>query len=178
MIDMAARWFAATLCIAGLTHIYAVLQIPNEVQDQTFVGPEFAGSAGRLLRIDDQETLGDFDPAFLNAVCRFDDDTGPVRLTGAMPTGYWSIAAIAEDGRVLSTLARDDLDGRDIDLLVGKTAAIDAARQAANIDAVETMSLPVDTGYLLLRLFAGSLVDRDGAERAFSGLGCRPTASG
>lgn len=177
MIDSAARWFAAMLCIAGLTHIYAVLQIPSHVHDRTFVGTDVSESPGSLVRVDGRHAVADFDPTFLNAVCRFDEDTGPVRLIGAMPTGYWSIAAMADDGRILSTLSREDVSGPTLDLLVGKTAAIDAARQGADIDTVESMSLPVDTGYLLVRLFAGSLGDRDGAETSFAGLSCQPAVA-
>jgi len=177
MIDTAARWFAAMICIAGLTHIYTVLRIPSHVHERVFVGTNFDGTAGKLDRIDNRHVVADFDPAFLNAVCRFDEDTGPVRLSGPMPTGYWSIAAISDDGRVLSTISRDDMHNGSLDLLVGKTAALDAARQAAAVDTEDAMSLPVDTGYLLVRLFAGALDDRIGAEKSFADLGCRPVTT-
>lgn len=174
MIDTGLRWFAAVFCIAGLTHIGAVLLAPGQSRDLAFTGVDTSGTDGRLARVDNSNTAADLDPAFLNAVCRFDSDSGPMRLTGAMPASYWSIAAMADDGRILSTLSREDLRGSDIDLLVGRTAALDAARQAAGIDSIETMSLPVDTGFVLVRLFAGDLDDRSRAEEAFDRLQCRP----
>lgn len=177
MIDSGLRWFAAMFCIAGLTHIAAVLLAPSHSRDLAFTGVDFSETGGRLSRVDNNNTGADLDPAFLNAVCHFDGDTGPMRLTGAMPTTYWSIAAMADDGRILSTLSREDLRGTDIDLLVGRTAALDSARQAAGIDSIETMSLPVDTGFVLLRLFAGDLEDRSRAEEAFDRLECRPALS-
>ena len=164
----------AILCIAGLTHIGAVLLAPSHSRDLAFTGVDFSQTDGKLSRVEDSNTAADLDPAFLNAVCRFDSDTGPVRLTGAMPTTYWSIAALADDGRILSTMSREDLHGPNIDLLVGRTAALDAARQAAGIDSIATMSLPVDTGFVLVRLFAGDLEDRSHAETAFEGLACSP----
>ena len=177
MIDTGLRWFAAIFCIAGLTHIGAVLLAPSHSRDLAFTGVDGGGADGKLLRVDNGNTTADLDPAFLNAICRFDEDTGPMRLTGAMPATYWSIAAMADDGRILSTMSREDLRGTDIDLLVGRTAALDAARQAAGIDSIETMSLPVDTGFVLIRLFAGDLEDRGHAEEAFNGLSCRPALS-
>lgn len=174
MIDTGFRWFAAMFCIAGLTHIGAVLLAPSHARDLAFTNMDFSKADGKLARIDSDNTNADLDPAFLNAVCRFDEDTGPIRLTGAMPNTYWSIAAMAEDGRVLSTLSREDLRGTNIDLLVGRTAALDAARQAAGIDSVETMSLPIDTGFLLVRLFAGDLEDRSRSDAAVDGLQCQP----
>lgn len=177
MIDSAVRWFAAMLCIAGLVHIYTVLQIPGHVHDRTFVGTDIDASVGSLVRIDGGHATADFDPNFLNAVCRFNEDTGPIRLTGALPTGYWSIAAMADDGRILSTLSREDVSGPALDLLVGKTAEIDAARQGADIDKVESMSLSTDTGFLLVRLFAGSLDDRQTAEASFAALTCQPAVT-
>jgi len=174
MIDTGLRWLAAIFCIAGLTHIGAVLLAPSHSRDLAFTGVDLGGTDGKLARVDDSNTTADLDPAFLNAICRFDSDTGPMRLTGAMPASYWSIAAMADDGRILSTLSREDLGGSDIDLLVGRTAALDAARQAAGIDSIETMSLPVDTGFVLVRLFAGDLEDRSRAEEAFDKLQCQP----
>ncbi|WP_026789409.1 hypothetical protein [Pleomorphomonas oryzae] len=177
MIDTGLRWFAAMLCIAGLTHIGAVLLAPSHSRNLAFTGIDFSETDGKLARVDDSNTAADLDPAFLNAVCRFDDDTGPVRLTGSMPATYWSIAAMADDGRILSTLSREDLRGSDIDLLVGRTAALDAARQSAGIDSIETMSLPVDTGFLLVRLFAGDIDDLGRAQEAVGRLECRPALS-
>ena len=174
MIDTGLRWFAALICIAGLTHIGAVLLAPGHSRNLAFTGIDFSETDGKLTPVGDGNTAADLDPAFLNAVCRFDDDTGPVRLTGSMPASYWSIAAMADDGRILSTMSREDLRGSDIDLLVGRTAALDAARQSAGIDSIETMSLPVDTGFVLVRLFAGDLEDRDRAEKVLGGLQCRP----
>lgn len=177
MIDTGLRWFAAVACIAGLTHIGAILFAPSHSRDLAFTGIDFSGTDGKLSRVDDSNTAADLDPAFLNAVCRFDSDTGPVRLTGSMPATYWSVAAMADDGRVLSTLSREDLRGANIDLLVGRTAALDAARQSAGIDSIETMSLPVDTGFVVVRLFAGDIEDLGRAQEAFSGLECRPALS-
>lgn len=177
MIDTGLRWLAAMLCIAGLTHIGAVLLAPSHLRDLAFTGVDFSETDGKLSRVDGSNTAADLDPAFLNAVCRFDSDTGPMRLTGAMPATYWSIAAMADDGRILSTMSREDLRGADIDLLIGRTAALDAARQAAGIDSIETMSLPVDTGFVLIRLFAGDIEDHGHAEEAFNGLECRPALS-
>lgn len=177
MIDTGLRWFAATLCIAGLTHIGAVLLAPGHSREPAFTGVDFGVADGRLVRVDGSNTSADLDPAFLNAVCRFEADTGPMRLTGVMPGTYWSIAAMSDDGRILSTLSREDLRGTDLDLLVGRTATLDAARQSAGIGSVEVMSLPVDSGFVLIRLFAGDLDDRNLAEAAFDGLECRPALS-
>lgn len=174
MIDTALRWFAAMFCIAGLTHIGAVLLAPGHARDLAFTNINFSMANGKLSRVDSGNTNADLDPAFINAVCRFDGDTGPIRLTGTMPATYWSIAAMADDGRILSTTSREDLRGANIDLLVGRTAALDTARQAAGIDSIETMSLPVDTGFLLVRLFAGDLEDRSLSEAAADGLQCQP----
>ncbi|MCM5555495.1 hypothetical protein [Pleomorphomonas sp. NRK KF1] len=177
MIDTGLRWFAATLCIAGLTHIAAILLAPSHSRDMAFTGVDFSKTDGTLVLVDNRNTSADLDPAFLNAVCRFDDETGPVRLTGTMPGRYWSVAAMSEDGRILSTLSREDLRGTDMDLLVGRTATLDAVRQSAGLESIETMSLPVDRGFLLLRLFAGSLDDRGRAEEALKDLRCRPALS-
>ncbi|MBS1181270.1 MAG: hypothetical protein H6Q99_1150 [Proteobacteria bacterium] len=174
MIDTGLRWFAAMLCVAGLTHIGAVLLAPGHSRDLAFTGVDTTAADGKLVRVDDGNTVADLDPAFLNAICRFDADTGPMRLSGAMPGTYWSIAAMSDDGRILATLSREDLRSAHIDLLVGRTAALDAARQSAGIDSIETMSLPVDTGFVLVRLFAGDLDGRGRAETALSGLECRP----
>ncbi len=174
MIDTGLRWFAAIFCIAGLTHIGAVLLAPGHSRNLAFTGVDLTGADGKLVRVDDGNTVADLDPAFLNAVCRFDADTGPMRLSGAMPGTYWSIAAMSDDGRILSTMSREDLRGADIDLLVGRTATLDAVRQSAGIGSIETMSLPVDSGFVLVRLFAGDLDDRGRAEDAFAGLECRP----
>lgn len=177
MIDTGLRWLAAMLCIAGLTHIAAILLAPSHSRDLAFTGVDFTKTDNKLVLVDNRNTSADLDPAFLNAVCRFDDEAGPVRLTGLMPSTYWSIAAMSEDGRILSTLSREDLRGADIDLLVGRTATLDAARQSAGLESVETMSLPVDRGFVLLRLFAGGLDDRHLAEEALEGLECRPALS-
>ena len=177
MIDTGFRWFAATLCIAGLTHIGAILLTPSHSRDLAFTGIDFSTVDGTLVRVDNSNTSADLDPAFLNAVCRFDEDTGPVRLTGTMPGTYWSIAAMSDDGRILSTLSREDLRGSDIDLMIGRTATLDAARKSAGLGSLDTMSLPVDQGFVLLRLFAGGLDDRSLAQEAFEGLECRPALS-
>lgn len=174
MIDTGLRWFGATLCIAGLTHIGAVLMAPHNSRDMAFTGVDFSQAAGKLVRVDSGNTAADLDPAFLNAVCRLDSDIGPMRLTGSMPSTYWSIAAMADDGRILSTMSREDLRDANIDLLIGRTAALDAARQSAGIDSIAAMSLPVDSGFVLVRLFAGTTESRSRAEDAFGALECQP----
>lgn len=175
MIDTTLRWLVATVCIAGLVHILTVLEVPGHARHRAFAGIDRQAAVGQFLRVGTEETSADLDPAFLNAVCRFDDDTGPVRVTGRMPAAFWSVAAFSDEGHVLSTFSPEDLRGDNLDLLVGRTAALDAARQAAALGSVDSLPLPVDTGFVLVRLFAGGL---DGAaamaEDAFSGLSCRP----
>lgn len=178
MIDTVIRWVIATVCVAGLVHIFTVLEVPDHARHRAFSGIDRQAAVGKFLRVGPEETSADLDPAFLNAVCRFDADTGPVRVTGRMPAAFWSVAAFSDEGRVLSTFSSEDLRGTDLDLLVGRTAALDVARQAAALGSVDSLPLPVDTGFVLVRLFAGGLDDAGAtAAEAFAGLSCRPAVA-
>ena len=103
MITKVARYLLATLLIAGLVHIAAVLLIPNYAPHRAYDAVIQAAAPARLTLVaPNASPLPGLDPAFVYAVCPLTPHTGPVRLAGAMPDSYWSVSVVDDTGRIVA----------------------------------------------------------------------------
>jgi uncharacterized membrane protein len=172
MITKVARYLLATLLIAGLVHIAAVLLIPNYAPHRAYDAVIQAAAPARLTLVaPNASPLPGLDPAFVYAVCPLTPHTGPVRLAGAMPDSYWSVSVVDDTGRIVASLTREDADTDTIDLTAGGTAATAGG-------AAATVPLASQAGFFLIRAMVEHRSARPDVEARLRALSCAAVKPG
>lgn len=89
------------------------------------------------------------DPLFRTVLCRFDSRNGPLLLTAAGRSAYWSVAVFASDGRAVAGANSGMTDGEGFRLRIAPPS------QMGQGDAGEAFPLVVEEaeGLVVLRVF-------------------------
>jgi uncharacterized membrane protein len=95
-------WVSATMLVALVAHLAYVLFAPAPKLDQIMTS--FRDTVGvnrfKVLAPAETERLLPLEgPALVHAVCAFDIAQRPIRATLPIPSDYWSLSVITEDGR-------------------------------------------------------------------------------
>lgn len=170
------RGAAAVLFVAILVHVIAILLIPAKAPHVAVDRIMASMPAGRLTLVDRwHPPVPDLDPAFVNAICPLTAEAAGLGLTGTLPDVYWSVAVIADSGRIVSALTHGDQDADGINLLV-LPADAPAAPPAAG--APVTVELPSASGLILVSAFVPARGERPAIEAAVAALDCHRLAGG
>jgi uncharacterized membrane protein len=95
-------WGSATLLIALVVHLGYVLFAPAPKLDQIMTSFRDVVGVNRFKVLTREETdrlLPLEGPALVHAVCAFDITDRPARAELPIPSDYWSLSVITEDGR-------------------------------------------------------------------------------
>lgn len=169
------RYGAAVLFIAILTHIVTILAVPSNAPHMTFDTLAATIASGRTTPLDRwHPPVAGLDPAFVNAVCLMDRTDDGLRLSGTLPDVYWSIAVVADDGRIVSAATRDTQSNGIVDMTIVASSAEDDVTVGP---PTVTVDLPSDAGLFLVRAFVPERGDRPAIETALSALDCRRLSS-
>ncbi|MBN9023355.1 MAG: DUF1254 domain-containing protein [Rhizobiales bacterium] len=147
------------LMLAGIIHIVTVLSVPYFATNDAWAEMQRFGRAGTFhvlpLAEAGSEPLTGLDPRLLQAVCRFTLEDGPVRITGSMPSDFWSIAIFDRRGRNAYSINDRAADGVDLDLAVITPVQMAQLRQDPSeaMDSAIVIELPISEGMALLRVF-------------------------
>ncbi len=152
----------AGLILGGLVHVVVVLGVPFFAPRDAWtqigeLGPHFrmniipAAEPGR-------ETLPLLDPALSHAVCRFDLDSGAVRLRARLPDTYWSVALFDRSGTNVYNLNDRAAEGRPIDMVIAGPEQVAQLRETPTVASINAILIewPTREGFALLRVFVPS----------------------
>ena len=140
-------WVSATALVALVAHLAYVLFAPAPKLDQIMAS--FRDTVGvnsfRVLTPEETERLLPLEgPALVHAVCAFDIAARPIRTTLPIPSDYWSLSVITEDGRS-AYLLNDRQAGVSSLSLVLRLRAGDAPAEAAGEGIEESAIDPQST---------------------------------
>ncbi|MCA1300721.1 DUF1254 domain-containing protein [Stappia indica] len=177
-----ARWglvLLAGLFLGGIIHILVVMRVPSMVHQTAHARVAEFGPDGSFNRLPDSlpgaEPLPLLDPQMLHAACRFDLDTGPVRIMAALPPPFWSFALFNAQGEAIYSLNdRTSGNGGTLDVLVLTSAQLSQVRENPPIGLEDMIVIETaeDRGYALLRAFGGDPVRRAITEEALAAARC------
>lgn len=177
---VAALTLLAILLVAGVVHVASLLIVPRVAPDDAFARlaastPE--GSASVLPRGGSSgSALPDRDPSLATAVCRYDLDRGPLRVTAALgDAAFVALSLHARSGVAFYGLNdRAGNEGR-LELVVMTARQLEQAQAKDATDAplrdVRVVA-PQRQGFVLFDVLARIGGDAE-ARRALSTMSCR-----
>src|SRR4051794_4919333 len=96
-------YVAAGLLLGAAMHVAIVLLVPLFAVNDAWARLSALGAQGSFHLLPalaaDMAGVQTRDPRFLEAVCRFDLGSGPVRVRAALPNTFWSVGLIDRRGR-------------------------------------------------------------------------------
>ncbi|MBB3314439.1 putative membrane protein [Rhizobium sp. BK181] len=167
---------------AALLHLVIILSLPH------FTGKDAAtrvASEGDLDKFyllgatDDAAGLSNDDPFVRTAVCSFDIEEAPVRLTARGNVPFWSIALYdGASNEVFSMNDRTSVGGA-LDILIGTPIQLTELRKALPPDLQKTILVesPRSEGYAVLRTLAPQTSFDAAARNFLAEAGCDEYAS-
>ena len=169
------------LMLAGIIHIVTVLLVPHYAVNDAWAEMRSLGRAGTFHTIPLSEagsgSLTSLDPRVLHAVCRFSLEDGPVRITAALLSDYWSIAIFDRRGRNAYSVNDRAADGSELDLTVITPVQMAQIRQnpPESMDSSIVIELPISEGFALIRAFVADETMLPQVEAALDTADCAGT---
>jgi uncharacterized membrane protein len=147
------------LLLGGVIHLAIVLLVPMYASHDAFaeMGKFGVDRKFHVLPVPEagSEAIPGMDPRMLQAECRFRLTEGPLRVSARMPDDFWSVAVFDRHGRNVYSLNDRATEGPDLQLAVVTTVQLARLRQnpPPALDAAIAIELPINEGFVLLRVF-------------------------
>lgn len=175
-----ALWAAALLLMAAAVHIAVILWIPRLAPANAFGVLYEHAPENRVALLESAETT-ELRPPFLDpylpiGVCRFDLETGPVRIDADLDSPYWAFSIHRSNGAYFYGLTHAAaIDGKlSIELRdPGQTRELTVDPDAGPSDIVQ-LSVPFAQGYIIIRALAQTPSLRPGVIAALKATACGP----
>ena len=153
-------WLLAGLLLGGIVHLIAILILPRQATQDAYtrltpIAPVNAVAA--LPQPAPQNELMPFmDPAFAAAVCRYDLDGGPIKLTVPVAPAYTSVSFYTRRGVSYYAINDRSAGRRQIELLLMTTAQRADLPEEEDVTSADRLIVesPSDTGLILMRALA------------------------
>ncbi|MCF6320986.1 MAG: hypothetical protein L3J32_04370 [Rhizobiaceae bacterium] len=178
---MKARYLYLLLCglvVAGIVHITIIILIPDygsrdawniiSGKRDMWVFSRFTDDGKAKL------VLEDTDPYLEMGACTFDLSESGLRFTGTKSTIFWSVSVFEQDGRVVYSLNnRTAIDNR-LDLILLNPVQMINLREAPpeEIERSVVVEADIKKGFVILRQFKDSNIDKDAVGSFFSDARC------
>ncbi|TPQ49772.1 hypothetical protein C2U72_16820 [Prosthecomicrobium hirschii] len=172
------------LVLGGIIHIVTVLGLPRFAADDAFTRVAGYGPDYRFNPIprpgSGTPTLPLLDPAFAQYVCRFDLEDGPVRIRGAMPDTFWTVAVFDGHGVNTYNLSDRSFGQKPLDILVADAEQIAQIREnpPADFNDLIIVDWKADDGFAVLRIFAPNASDQRDADASIAKATCQTAPLG
>jgi uncharacterized membrane protein len=171
----------AGLLLGGVIHIVVVLLVPYYAGRDAWSALARFGRDGEFHILPrpeaGAEALPALDPRMLYAVCRFSLASGPIRIRASLPDDFWSIAVFDRRGRNAYSLNDRAAERSQLDLAVITPVQMAQLRQdpPASLETAVVVELPIEVGFVVLRVFAADDSEVPGATAALQTADCAGT---
>lgn len=152
------RAFYLVLCglfLAGIVHVAVILLIPEFGSKDA--ARQIVGSDDllrfELINDDTGIRVGDADPFFRTAVCRFDLSQNGVRIEGPKIAEFWSASVFDKRGRIVYSLNNRSAINNVLKMLVVSPIQMADIRelQPEEIETSILVEMPDERGFVILR---------------------------
>lgn len=164
---------------AALLHLIIILSIPHYSNRDAYSLALSINAANRFTLIDDTgrfSSMTNDDPFMLHAVCTYDIDEKPLRLTGFGVVPFWSVAVYDDaSNEVFSMNERTSVRGQ-LDVVVSNAAQLALIRklQPSELAGSINVEAPRGQGYVVLRSLMPQPSFKPEAERFLTAANCTP----
>lgn len=168
----------AGIFAGGIIHVAVVLGVPAQVPDLAYERIGRFGADEGFVRLPPvaagSETLAMLDPAMVHAACRYQLETGPIRLEANIPAPFWSFALFNRRGETIYSFNdRTSGTGR-LTMLVLTSDQLSRLREQPpeNLEDMIVIETEADEGFALLRAFVPDSLRRDAIETSLDEAVC------
>ncbi len=174
----AVLWLFGALLLAAVVHIAVVLWIPFLAPASAFTVLYEQAPTERVALLDEiDETLAKppfLDPYLPIAICRFDLMQGPHRIVADLESPYWAFSIHRANGTYFYGLTHSAaIEGKlAVELRdLGQTRELTVDPEADVSDVVQ-LSVPFETGFVIIRALAQTPSMRPGVMQALRETAC------
>lgn len=164
--------------LGGIIHVAIVFLVPYYAGNDAWAQMERFGRDGMFhtLPIPEAgaEPIPSLDPRMVQAVCRFNLNNGPVRVRAEFPDEFWSVAVFDRRGRNVYSLNDRAAERARLDLAILTPVQMAQLRQES-LETAIVLELPIQAGFVLLRVFVPDDSMLPGATAALNGADCAGT---
>lgn len=166
------------LLLGGIIHIAIVFMVPYFASNDAWAQMQRFGRDGQFQALPAPEAgaepLVSLDPQMVQAVCRFNLGGGPVRVQAAFPDDFWSVAVFDRRGRNVYSLNDRAAERSKLDMAILTSVQMAQLRQdpPASLETAIVLELPIESGFVLLRVFVPDNSTRPAAMAALKGASC------
>jgi uncharacterized membrane protein len=153
-------WLLAGALLGGIVHLVAVLILPRTATQDAYsrLSPVAAVNAVTQLPqpTPQAELLPFMDPAFASAVCRYDLDGGPLRLTVPINAAYTSVSFYTRRSVAYYAINDRSAGRRQIELLLMTSAQRADLPEEEDVTSADRLIVesPSNTGLIVMRAMA------------------------
>ena len=173
-------WLLAGALLGGIVHLVAVLILPRTATQDAYsrLSPIAPVNAVAALPqpTPQSEVMPFMDPAFASAVCRYDLDSGPIKLTVPISPAYTSVSFYTRRGVAYYAINDRSAGRRQIELQLMTAAQRADLPEEEDVTAADRLIVesPSGTGLIVMRALAPEPGLMPVAQTALSRATCKP----
>jgi uncharacterized membrane protein len=173
-------WLLAGALLGGIVHLVAVLILPRTATQDAYsrLTPIAPVNAVAVLPqpAPQSELMPFMDPAFASAVCRYDLESGPIKLTVPISPAYTSVSFYTRRGVAYYAINDRSAGRRQIELQLMTAAQRADLPEDEEVTAADRLIVesPSDTGLILMRALAPEPGLLPVAQAALNRATCKP----
>jgi uncharacterized membrane protein len=165
---------------AALVHVAIVFMVPHLSKRDAWAYVISTGDAYKFNSGPDKSEFSKMfrlaDPMFRVALCHFDLDEGPVRLTASDDPAFWSVSVFSRSGFNLFSNNDRTSPSRVLDLVVANPADANTLKKNMPADLQRSILVEADAGqsFAILRAFEPDGSWRDVVSSFLANARCNP----
>ena len=141
---------------AAILHLVIILSLPHFSDRDAYTRIEDEGDEGHFYVLDDKDDdagLSNDDPYIRTAVCAFDIEEAPLRLTAAGKVPFWSLSVFDRASNEVYSMSDRTSVGGEVDVLIASPIQMTGIRKAppASLAHSILVEMPRTQGYVVLR---------------------------
>lgn len=162
---------------AALLHLVIILSLPHFSDRDAYTRVEDEGDENHFYTLDDKDDdagLSNGDPYIRTAVCAFDIEDQPIRLTAKGKVPFWSLSVYDRASNEVFSMSDRTSVGGMLDVLVASPIQLTGIRKAlpATLSQSILVEMPRSEGYVVLRTMAPQASFAEAANGFLSEAGC------
>lgn len=160
---------------AAIIHIAILLLVPVYSDTNAWSRIEDTTEPYRFHRLDNNKSpIGEHDPLFVEATCRFDLSDGPTHITAQGVVPYWSLSVYAPNGDNLYSINDSVSNERKLDLIIADPLGMANLKAGSfgNAPTSLTVEQNIGEGAVIVRVFTPDTSWQTQVQRFFDSMKC------
>jgi uncharacterized membrane protein len=173
-------WLASGLLLGGIVHFATILYLPNTATQNAYARISAIAPVNSVVPLPtpsaEKSVLPLMDPAFAAAVCRYDLNEAPLKLTAPVSPAYTSVTFYTDKDVAYYAINDRAAGRRSIELDLMTAAQKEQLPEDEEVAAADRLIVesPSRTGLIVLRALAPEIGVMPAAISTLAGAKCEP----